>query len=147
MGIFIVGSPKEIIKSLLELDPKTKYELKEYKEKRSLDANSYYWMLLYQLASSLNTSSNELHFELLKRYSPAIVMKLPIQTDPKDYVKYYEKYKTEEGEKAVYYKVYKGSSDMNTKEFKALLDGLISECEEVGIETLTPNEIAQLKEK
>lgn len=36
---------------------------------------------------------------------------------------------------------------MNTKEFKALLDGLISECEEVGISVLTPNEIAQLKEK
>ena len=77
----------------------------------------------YQLASSLNTSSNELHFELLKRYSPAIVMKLPIQTDPKDYVKY-EKYKTEEGEKAVYYKVYKGSSEMNTKRVQSIVRGL-----------------------
>lgn len=136
-------------KVLFELDKEKRYQIiiEEESKKRTLNMNNYYWELEYQLASSLNTSSNELHFELLKRYSPAIVMKLPIQTDPKDYVKYYEKYKTEEGEKAVYYKVYKGSSEMNTKEFKALLDGLISECEEVGIETLTPNEIAQLKEK
>lgn len=136
-------------KVLFELDKEKRYQIiiEEESKKRTLNMNNYYWELEYQLASSLNTSSNELHFELLKRYSPAIVMKLPIQTDPKDYVKYYEKYKTEEGEKAVYYKVYKGSSEMNTKEFKALLDGLISECEELGIETLTPNEIAQLKEK
>lgn len=136
-------------KVLFELDKEKRYQIiiEEESKKRTLNMNNYYWELEYQLASSLNTSSNELHFELLKRYSPAIVMKLPIQTDPKDYVKYYEKYKTEEGEKAVYYKVYKGSSEMNTVEFKALLDGLISECEECGISVLTPNEIAQLKEK
>lgn len=135
-------------KVLFELDKEKRYQIiiEEESKKRTLNMNNYYWELNYQLASSLNTSSNELHFELLKRYSPAIVMKLPIQTDPKDYVKYYEKYKTEDGEKAVYYKVYKGSSEMNTKEFKALLEGLRSECIEVGIEVLTPSEMAQLKE-
>ena len=135
-------------KVLFELDKEKRYQIiiEEESKKRTNTQNNYYWELNYQLASSLNTSSNELHFELLKRYSPAIVMKLPIQTDPKDYVKYYEKYKTEEGEKAVYYKVYKGSSEMNTKEFTALLEGLRSECEEVGIEVLTPSEMAQLKE-
>lgn len=135
-------------KVLFELDKEKRYQIiiEEESKKRTNTQNNYYWELNYQLASSLNTSSNELHFELLKRYSPAIVMKLPIQTDPKDYVKYYEKYKTEEGEKAVYYKVYKGSSEMNTKEFKALLEGIRSECIEVGIEVLTPSEMAQLKE-
>lgn len=134
-------------KVLFELDKEKRYQIiiEEESKKRTKTQNSYYWELNYQLASSLNTSSNELHFELLKRYSPAIVMKLPIQTDPKDYVKYYEKYK-EDGDKAVYYKVYKGSSDMNTKEFKALLEGIRSECIEVGIEVLTPSEMAQLKE-
>ena len=135
-------------KVLFELDKEKRYQIiiEEQSTTRTNTQNNYYWELNYQLASSLNTSSNELHFELLKRYSPAIVMKLPIQTDPKDYVKYYEKYKTEDGEKAVYYKVYKGSSEMNTKEFKALLEGLRSECIEVGIEVLTPSEMAQLKE-
>lgn len=135
-------------KVLFELDKEKRYQIiiEEESKKRTKTQNNYYWELNYQLASSLNTSSNELHFELLKRYSPAIVMKLPIQTDPKDYVKYYEKYKTEDGDKAVYYKVYKGSSEMNTKEFKALLEGIRSECIEVGIEVLTPSEMAQLKE-
>ena len=37
------------------------------------------------------------------------------------------------------------SSAMDTKEFKELLDGLISECQEVGIETATPEEIARMR--
>ena len=34
---------------------------------------------------------------------------------------------------------------MNTKEFSILLDGVISECNEVGIPTLTHDEVARLK--
>ena len=34
---------------------------------------------------------------------------------------------------------------MDSKEFAVLLDGVISECEQVGIPTLTPPEIAKLK--
>lgn len=137
-------------KVLFELDKDKRYQIiiKEESKKRTLTQNNYYWELEYQLASALNTSSTELHFELLKRYSQAILVPLVPELDPKGYFKYYEKYKEAviSNKKAIYYKVYKGSSEMNTKEFKVLLDGLISECEEVGIETLTPNELSQLKE-
>jgi hypothetical protein len=34
---------------------------------------------------------------------------------------------------------------MDSKEFAILLDGVRSECEELGIPVLTPSEIAQLK--
>ena len=34
---------------------------------------------------------------------------------------------------------------MDSKEFAILLDGVISECNEVGIATLTPDEVARLK--
>ena len=34
---------------------------------------------------------------------------------------------------------------MSKTEFGILLDGLISECKEVGIETRTPDEIAQMR--
>lgn len=33
---------------------------------------------------------------------------------------------------------------MNKQEFSILLDGLISECEECGISTMTPNEVSRL---
>lgn len=43
-----------------------------------------------------------------------------------------------------HYKVYKGSSEMNSKEFSILLDGLVSECNEQSIATLTKSEREQL---
>ena len=47
-----------------------------------------------------------------------------------------------------HYRVYmqlKGSSEMNSKEFSDLINALVSECKEQGIETLTPDEISHLE--
>ena len=46
----------------------TEDEIKEKKSKRSLTANAYYWSLLNQLASVMRTSSDEVHFMMLRRY-------------------------------------------------------------------------------
>ena len=117
---------------MFELDKEKRYQvsIEAENKKRTKTQNSYYWELEYQLASSIKTSSNELHFELLKRYSEPLLVPLVPESDPKGYFRYYEKYKEAviSDKKAIYYKVYKGSSEMNTKEFKVLLDGLISEC-------------------
>ena len=43
------------------------------------------------------------------------------------------------------WRFYQPSSAMDTKEFANLLDGLISECKEVGIETATAEEIAMMR--
>jgi hypothetical protein len=40
--------------------------------------------------------------------------------------------------------VYKGSSEFDTKEMSIFIDGIVSEAKELGIETMTPNEIARL---
>ena len=63
------------------------------------------------------------------------------------YFKYFEEIGqgTVQGKAFTHYKIYKGSSEMDSKEFAVLLDGVISECEQVGIPTLTPGEIAKLK--
>ena len=39
---------------------------------------------------------------------------------------------------------YFGSSSYDSKEFSVLLEGVISECKEIGIETLPEDEIAQM---
>lgn len=57
-----------------------------------------------------------------------------------DSFKYSEEY-ARDG-KVIYVRRWKRSSEMDTKEFKRLLDGLISECKEVGIDVRTPEEIA-----
>jgi hypothetical protein len=45
-----------------------------------------------------------------------------------------------------HYRVYKGSSEYDTREMAVLIDGIISEAKELDIETLPPAEIARMKE-
>ena len=42
------------------------------------------------------------------------------------------------------YTVLAGSSTYDTKEMSELINGLVSECKEQGIETLTPDELARM---
>ena len=43
------------------------------------------------------------------------------------------------------YYVLRGSSDYDSREMSILIDGTISDCQEVGIETMTPDELLRLK--
>lgn len=42
---------------------------------------------------------------------------------------------------------YFGSSTYDTKQMSVLIDGVVSECQELGIETLPPDEIQDLKNR
>ena len=138
--------------SLVRLD----MTLKKHADKRSLDANAYYWKLLNELAKVLQTSNEELHNQLLDSYGTlaededgnCIIHFLP---ETEDYLRYkHEHYKPTgiivEFEGVRYCKYYriKGSSQYNTQEMSRLIDGLISECKECGIETLTPEELERM---
>lgn len=142
----MVGTANKCITFLLEQDKEKKYEVKEYSEKRGLKANAYYWELVNQLANVLRISKEELHFLLLQRYGQSEIVSVVSNIDVKPYLKYY----TEAGESTLngkifkHYKVYKGSSEMNRKEMSILIDGLVSECKEVGIETKPKAEIDSL---
>lgn len=128
----------------LEQQPEGRYEVNKAKRKRTLTQNSYYWALLSELAGALGLSNDELHFQLLKRYSTPQPFACLDHVDVSRFVRYYEE-RNRDG-KTVYYLFYTPSSEMSTKEFKRLLDGLISECQEVGINTLSAEELALLKE-
>ena len=52
----------------LQKDGKLDMNLKKHSDKRSLDANAYYWKLLGELAKVLQTSNEELHNQLLDSY-------------------------------------------------------------------------------
>ena len=144
----MIGNAKAIIQWLFDQQGAEKlYEIKEKKSKRSLTANAYYWSLLNQLASVMRTSSEEVHFLMLQRYGQYEVISVLSDIDIHGYFKYYKEigHGTVDGKDFCHYKIYKGSSEMDSKEFSVLLDGLISECEEQGIPVLTPDEVAKLK--
>lgn len=143
----MIGNAQAIIAWLFEQDKEKIFEIKEKKKKRSLTANSYYWSLLNQLASVMRMDNQECHFLMLKRYGQYEVVSIRSDVNLHGYFKYYEEIGKGKvnGKEFTHYKIYKGSSQMDSKEFAILLDGVRSECEEVGIPTLTPSEIAQLK--
>lgn len=143
----MIGNAQAIIAWLFEQDKQKIFEIKEKKKKRSLTANSYYWSLLNQLASVMRMDNQECHFLMLKRYGQYEVVSIRSDVSLHSYFKYYEEIGkgTVNGKEFTHYKIYKGSSQMDSKEFAILLDGVRSECEEVGIPVLTPSEIAQLK--
>ena len=132
--------------SNLDIDKLYDVQIKEYSDKRTKSMNSYYWQLVTQLANVLRTSKEELHEQLLKRYSQRDYISLLANINPSNYFPYYEEKNTFKHNNNTFksYLIFKRSSDMNKQEFSILLDGLISECKECGISTMTPNEIAEL---
>lgn len=143
----MIGNPQTLIKWLCEQPTEKIFEVKEKKPKRTLTANAYYWALVNQLSGALRISSDECHFMMLKRYGQCEFISVLSDIDIKGYFKYYEVagHGTTQGKDFTHYKIYKGSSQMDSKEFSVLLDGVISECNEVGIATLTPDEVSRLK--
>jgi hypothetical protein len=60
-------------------------------------------------------------------------------------LKYYEQHEKLYTETEKYYRFWVGSSAYNTEEMTIFVDGVISEAKEMGIETLTPDELAEMR--
>ena len=50
-----------------------------------------------------------------------------------------------DGKPFIHYALIKGSHLYDSKEMSLLIDGIVSECKELGIETLTPAELERMK--
>lgn len=62
----MIGTQKQLITFLLEQDNQKKYELKEYKPRRSLDSNAYCWLLLGKLQDALKIPKEDIYRSLIK---------------------------------------------------------------------------------
>lgn len=143
----MIGNKKEIINWLLEQQDEKEYEIKEYSKKRTLNQNSYYWELLNKLATLMKVDKMKLHRDMLKHYSQVSEILIPSEYNITGYIEYFEKKsKIIKGDKEfICYRIYKPSHELNTKEMAALLDGLIEECKNVGIETIAPQRLAEMR--
>lgn len=144
----MTGNPKQLINYLLEQDSDRLFDLSEHKQKRSLNANAYMWLLINKIADVMRLSKEEVYFQMLKDYGQSEVVSLLYDIDVSDYFKYYEVIGESmlNGKRFKHLKIYKGSSEFDTREMSILLDGVVREAQELGIETITPNEIEHLKE-
>lgn len=140
------GRPNEVVVWLMGKDPDKVFEVKEKRKRRSRSQNSYYWELNDKLADALRMERMELHFQMLRSYAPCEVMSVLEKVPLEDYFTYYEVFAhgTLNGKDYKHVRIYKRSSRMDSREFSRLLDGIIQECEQQGIPTLTPAEISRL---
>lgn len=144
----MIGTQKEVINWALEQDKDKKLEIKIYRPKRGLKANAYYWELLNELANVLKLGNDELHFMLLQKYGQVQMVSVLATIDVSGYFKYY----TEAGESTLngklfkHYKVYKGSSEMDSREMSILINGLVEECKAQNIQTKPQEEINSILE-
>jgi hypothetical protein len=84
---------------------------------------------------------------MLKRYGQSEIISVLAHIPIGEYVKYCEEAgeSTLNGKLFKHYKVYKGSSEFDSREMSIFLDGVVSEAQELGIPTETPDQIAKLK--
>ena len=143
----MVGKPKQLINYLLDQDGDKTFEVKEYREKRSLNANSYFWAICNEMANVLRTSKDEVYLEMLKRYGQSQVISVLSDIDISKFIKYYEPIGTAHlhGKDFTHYRCYFGSSEYDSREMSILIDGIISEAKEIGIETLPNTAIERMK--
>jgi hypothetical protein len=143
----MTGKPLQIIQWLYNQDKDNIYEIKEHKEKRSLSQNAYAWKLITELGNVLRKSKEEIYLQMLKDYGQSEIVVILSTVNPYGYFKYYDKVRDViiNGNTFTQYKIYKGSSEYDSREMNIFIDGIIQECENVGISTLTPEEIARLE--
>lgn len=141
----MIGTPLELI-AWLTSQPEKKYEITEYHEKRSLSANAYAWVLINKIADVLRKSKEEVYFQMLKDYGQSEFVSVRTNINVKGFFKYYEEWGRGfvDGKEFTHYKVFKGSSEYNSKEMAILIDGIIQEAQNLGIETITPAEKERL---
>ena len=137
----------ELLVDELKDKEKLAIEVKPFRAKRSLNANNYAWAIITQIADIVRASKEEIYLEMLRRYGQSELISVLAHIPIRDYIKYCE----EAGESSLngklfkHYKVYKGSSEFDTREMSIFIDGIVSEAKGLGIQTETPEMIAKMK--
>lgn len=119
----------------------------ELKQARTLSQNAYMWELVSKIAETLGRPKDEIYKDFLKKYGQSVMVSVRNEdaTTFERKAKYYE-LESSNDERTVY-RFIAGSSEYDTKEMKTLLDGVIQEAEELGIPTITPQELGKMRLK
>lgn len=143
----MIGKANEVIKWLVDQDQEKTYEVKVYHPSKTLNQNGYCWELIVQMANILKTNKNQVYEMMLERYSQSQIISIRADIDISHFFKHYIQVGSGIVKDKIFnhYKVMKGISELDTKEMSILIDGVVSEAKEMGIETLTEEEIRRTK--
>ncbi len=134
-------------------DTPVDFTIKKFREKRSLDANAYAWVLMDRIASKLRIGKLDVYREAIRDIGgvsetvcvrDGAVEKLRAGW-AKQGLGWQSDTMQSKIEGCTNVVLYFGSSTYDSKQMSDLIDRLISEAKELGIETDTPEQIARYK--
>ena len=130
-------------------------EVKEHRQKRSLDANAYAWVLINKLADEMRITPLEVYRQAIQNVGGNYEI-LPIKEDAADHFKRIWEAKglgwpcVDMGKSKIdgyrNMRAYYGSSTYDTRQMSQLIDNLVQDCKALDIETLTPEKLSLLME-
>ena len=131
-------------------------EIKQHREKRSLDSNAYFWTLCGKLAAVLNIPTVEIYREYVENIGDNFDI-VPVRDDAKDkWIKNWneiglgwicKELGTSKIEGYTNVICYAGSSTYDSKQMSCLIELAVQDCREQGIETLPPHKLEMLNEE
>ena len=138
-----VGLIKDIVPELLKLDMEKYYvcDIKEPRTQRSLRQNRLLWELIHKIAKATQQDDMDVYCTILERAdakSEYIITAMDIEDTLRKNFRgaKFIRYQEVNGKQCHVFKVYIGSSKMDTKEMKELLEITIQVASELGIPTL-----------
>jgi len=129
-------------------------EVKQWREKRSLEANAYAWVLIDRISEVVKQGKTEVYRSYIREVPGAsqlvcvpteAVSKL-IQGWTHNGLGWITDTMPSKLPGCTNVMLYYGSSTYDTKQMSALIDLIVQDAKELGIETLTPAELARMKE-
>lgn len=154
--ITLLTSLKTAEKLLNEVKREKEYnvEIKQYRKKRSLDANAYMWTLCDKISQVVpETTKEDVYRDAI--HHVGVFETFPLKDDAVE--RWIERWQTNgtgwisevlHKAKTPGYTIvisYYGSSTYNTKEMSRLIDNVVMTAKDCGVETMTPDEIERMK--
>ena len=153
----MTGTPIEIIRFLSEQEQDKLFDCDAHKEKRSLNANSYFHKLVGEMARLLKCPDTEVKNRLIRDYGTweYVDGHIPTYLVDREYVDdflnrpeiHFCHIGYDEATGRAKLAVKRGSHTYNTLEMAKLIDGTVEEAKQMGIETETPEKLREMKER
>lgn len=137
-------------KKILTIELNKGEEIEVKRRKRSKNSNSYFWTLLQQLCEELNLDVIQEYKDRVKALGIFRQWEIDSKNVP-TFVKmwtdkgiaWFCEIVEEIGNKTII-NAYYGSSSYNSKQMSVLIDNLVQDCNSVGIQTMSDEEIKEL---